>query len=401
MSYGRRLRGRVVVLTTVLVVLIFGWPTAPLATASAANVSVSIGSATIVANANAQVTMFFPVTLSQPSTTAVSVSYATQAGTAPSTWYRAASGTLTFPVNPLTGTTSVEKLAAIVVSPFSLPCITRAFSVHLSAPVGATLANQVGTGTIMSCATAGATRVNAGDMRLYGGAGGTNRAAYIPVTLSSAAPGPVVVHYVIAGVTAARPANFRAPILGTMTIAAGSVQTWAGITVVSGSVQNPPKSFVVKLTSATGAALGRSTGTVTIIPEPQALLFDDEFNGKALDLSKWQPNWLGATNATITKPVNSEELSCYDPHQVTEPGDGRLHLNAVRRSCHAANGVTYSMASGLVETRKHFTFTYGYLEARIWLPTGTSQTMNWPAFWAAGTGVWKGSRAAIASTSTR
>jgi len=116
--------------------------------------------------------------------------------------------------------------------------------------------------------------------------------------------------------------------------------------------------------------------------------FDDEFNQGGLDLSKWQPNWLGSNDHAITKPINGAELSCYDPAQVSVPGDGYLHLNAAHRPCRAENGVTYSYASGLVQSRPHYTFTRGYLEARVWLHGNGSTITNWPAVWTDGTGNW-------------
>ncbi len=116
-------------------------------------------------------------------------------------------------------------------------------------------------------------------------------------------------------------------------------------------------------------------------------LFRDEFNGTTLDVSHWQPNWLGASNASITKPINGAELSCYDPAQVREPGDGYLHLSAAHRTCRTDSGTTYAYASGLVETNGRFSFTNGVLEARVWLP-GTSAIQDWPAVWTDGTGSW-------------
>jgi beta-glucanase (GH16 family) len=119
----------------------------------------------------------------------------------------------------------------------------------------------------------------------------------------------------------------------------------------------------------------------------ERVLFEDQFDGPTLDLSKWQPNWLAGNNTTITKPVNSREASCYDPAQVTV-GDGRLRLSAAARSCRASNGTTYKYASGLVNTRQHFTFTYGRVEARVYIAPGTGAMQNWPAVWANGTGTW-------------
>ena len=57
-----------------------------------------------------------------------------------------------------------------------------------------------------------------------------------------------------------------------------------------------------------------------------------------------------------------------------------LTVTAVQRSC---NG--YSYASGLLESNGHFNFTYGYMEARMYLPSdGAGGIADWPAFWADG-----------------
>jgi beta-glucanase (GH16 family) len=123
-------------------------------------------------------------------------------------------------------------------------------------------------------------------------------------------------------------------------------------------------------------------------PGPWALKFADEFEGSSLDLSKWRPNWLAGSDTAITKPVNSAELSCYDPAQVSQ-GGGMLTLTAVQRSCTANNGVTYAYASGLVESNSDYQFTFGYAEARMRVPVNAGGTpVDWPAFWANGTGTW-------------
>jgi beta-glucanase (GH16 family) len=122
-----------------------------------------------------------------------------------------------------------------------------------------------------------------------------------------------------------------------------------------------------------------------------SLKFRDEFNGSSLDFSKWDPNWLAGNTTSITKPVNGNEQACYDPKQVSvvpySGTDGVLKLSAVNRSCTASNGSTYNYASGIVTSNRHYTFTYGYMEARVFL-AGSSNTANWPAFWSDGTGTW-------------
>lgn len=141
--------------------------------------------------------------------------------------------------------------------------------------------------------------------------------------------------------------------------------------------------------AATLSALSAEAAT----PKPRGvggswrMVFWDGFSGSRLKTAHWQPNWLGSSDATVTKPINTDERSCYDPRNVRVAG-GTLRLTAVKRSCRASNGRTYPYASGLVQSSKDFRFSYGYAEARVFLPpsTGTGAPRgscgpNWPAFW--------------------
>jgi beta-glucanase (GH16 family) len=118
------------------------------------------------------------------------------------------------------------------------------------------------------------------------------------------------------------------------------------------------------------------------------LTFDDEFSGSSLATRLWTPNWFGDGDAATTGNVNpSTSVNCYDPAQVVV-ARGELDLNAARRTCTSDAGHTYAYASGLVSTRGKYQFVYGAMEARIWMPGRGSDPVNWPAFWADGTGVW-------------
>lgn len=108
------------------------------------------------------------------------------------------------------------------------------------------------------------------------------------------------------------------------------------------------------------------------------LIFHDEFSGRSLDLAHWSAGWLARG---ITVPVQPEDLQCYDPAQVGL-GGSELDLTLVHNP-EACGGRTRPYASGLVNTWRKFSFRYGFLEARIWLP-GTRWIANWPAFWATG-----------------
>ena len=112
------------------------------------------------------------------------------------------------------------------------------------------------------------------------------------------------------------------------------------------------------------------------------LKFDDEFSGASLDTADWSTGWYGSG---ITPPVNSAENNCYDPAQVAE-GGGALSLTLIRKS--ESCGISDPLyATGLVSTRGKFSFTYGFIQARVWLPAAPGNpdyVANWPGVWADG-----------------
>ena len=112
-----------------------------------------------------------------------------------------------------------------------------------------------------------------------------------------------------------------------------------------------------------------------------ALKFDDEFNGTRLNTAKWSTGWYGSG---ITPPANSTESDCYDPAQVSG-GGGALSLTLIRKSENCGEQEDY--AGGLVSTMGKFSFTYGLLEARVWLPGvpgNPGDVANWPGVWTDG-----------------
>jgi beta-glucanase (GH16 family) len=111
-----------------------------------------------------------------------------------------------------------------------------------------------------------------------------------------------------------------------------------------------------------------------------ALKFDSEFNGTSLN-AQWSAGWYGSG---ITPPANSQEDDCYDPAEVSE-GGGVLNLSLIQKSENCGGQKDY--AGGLVSTRGNFSFTYGFIQARVWLPGlpgNPGQVANWPGVWADG-----------------
>jgi hypothetical protein len=116
-------------------------------------------------------------------------------------------------------------------------------------------------------------------------------------------------------------------------------------------------------------------------------VFDDEFDGGSLNGAVWNTGWLGSG---LTGPMNTEEEECYGPGQDVVSG-GELDINMVaapQTGCptNGGNGPTVNepFLSGMVNTRNKFSYTYGYLETRVWLPAGAHGGVDWPGVWEVG-----------------
>ena len=113
-------------------------------------------------------------------------------------------------------------------------------------------------------------------------------------------------------------------------------------------------------------------------------IFSDEFDGSKVDQSKWERGWF--SNTGYSRSVNSFEDGCYHPSQLSVSG-GSLRITAESHShpdCKKKDGSLASYVSGLVNSRLNFTFSYGYTEARVWLPSDSGGLQNWPAVWHTG-----------------
>jgi parallel beta-helix repeat protein len=112
------------------------------------------------------------------------------------------------------------------------------------------------------------------------------------------------------------------------------------------------------------------------------LAFDDEFDGALLNPTVWHTCfWWSTVTCTIG---SNNELELYRPGNVYL-ADGNLRMRAQKQDRVGWDGQLYHYTSGLAMTggRKYekppgFTFTYGYAEARMKLPSGKGL---WPAFW--------------------
>lgn len=119
------------------------------------------------------------------------------------------------------------------------------------------------------------------------------------------------------------------------------------------------------------------------------LALNAQFNQPSLNQRLWTPGWFGTG---ITGPVNSSEDACYDSAQVTEPGDGFLHLPLLPHA-NTCGGSTRPYTGSLVSSNPSdgvaghvgFQYTYGFLEVRAYVPAASPGVIaNWPAIWSDG-----------------
>lgn len=105
------------------------------------------------------------------------------------------------------------------------------------------------------------------------------------------------------------------------------------------------------------------------------LVWSDEFNGSSIDTSKW-----GYEIGTGSWGWGNNEQQYYTNRgENAYVSGGSLHIRAKRESY---GGMNYTSAR--LNTKGKFSFTYGYVEARLALPS--SQGI-WPAFWMLGANI--------------
>jgi beta-glucanase (GH16 family) len=147
------------------------------------------------------------------------------------------------------------------------------------------------------------------------------------------------------------------------------------------------------LFAAAGAGLLACSAPRTVPAERaavagQTVVFLDDFDGPALDRSKWSVEVWGTT-------VNDEQQAYVDDTatisivrgaEADGASNGALAITArYRPGFTVPEGRTFDFVSGRMITRGKVEVTYGTLAARMKLPAGTGL---WPAFWALGTGDW-------------
>ena len=233
-------------------------------TTAAALPTLSINDVTVTEAANAMAE--FTVTLSAVSGQVVTVAYATSNGTAMAgSDYTSTSSTLTIPAGQMTRTITVPITDDAVDEP------DEAFTVRLSAPSNATVADDEGTGTITDNDDPPTLRIN--DVTVAEASGAT---AVFTVTLSAVSGQTVTVAYATSNGTAVAGSDYTS-ISSTLTMSAGQMTGTVSVPILDDAVDEPDETFMVRLSAPSNATVenDEGTGTITDNDDPPTLRIND------------------------------------------------------------------------------------------------------------------------------
>ena len=219
----------------------------------------------------------FTVSLSSASTSAVTVGYTTSNGTATAgSDYIATSGTLTF----APGETS--RTVAIIVNSDATAEAKETFTVTLSNPLGATLTDASGAGSITDPATIPTPpvtpvtpvtpvvlpKVSIADLAVKEG-NGTHAHFMFTATLDKASATAVSVGYATANGTATAGVDYTAA-TGTISFAPGVTTQQVHVDILGDTTVEPDETLSVTLSNPSGVSIARATAIGSILNDDLA-----------------------------------------------------------------------------------------------------------------------------------
>ncbi|MGQ0620973.1 MAG: Calx-beta domain-containing protein [Panacagrimonas sp.] len=222
--------------------------------------ALSVGNASVTEGNAGSVSATFTVTLSQAASDPVTVDFATSDGTATSgsSDYVGRSGSLSFAA----GETS--KTFTVTVNGDTLVEQNETFTVTLSNPGGATIADGNGTGTIQNDDSGSSLpAITIGDVSVTEGRSGRNTPARFTVRLSRSSTQTVTVRFATANGSARAPGDYTSK-TGTVSFSPGSTSRTVEITVKGDSSKESNENFFVNLNNPTRATLSDAQGVGTI-----------------------------------------------------------------------------------------------------------------------------------------
>jgi uncharacterized repeat protein (TIGR01451 family) len=198
----------------------------------------------------------FTVSLSNPSHQNISVNWITTPGTAMTPEdFIAGAGTLVIPAGSTSGQITVDVVGDLVAE------LSETFTVDLSVPVNATIADPQGLGTIIN--NDSEPRISTTDVTLPEGNAVTTPFTFV-VTLSHPSAFPVTVNWVTVDDTAVSPSDY-VDAEGTLIFAPGDVSETITVSVIGDLAFEDNEVFFISFTGEIGATLLDRQGFGTIV----------------------------------------------------------------------------------------------------------------------------------------
>ena len=217
--------------------------------------TISINDATVTEGNAGTTTAGFTVSLSNASSQTITVNYATSAGTATAGGdYVTTSGTLTF--NP----DQTSQPVSVTVNGDLLNEVNETFNVNLSTPSNATIADNLGLGTINNDDPLPSLSIN--DVTVVEGNAGTSTASFT-VSLSAASGQAVGVNFSTANGTATGGSDYVTT-SGTVNFTAGQTTQPVSVTINGDTTNETNETFLVNLATPTNATISDNQGQGTI-----------------------------------------------------------------------------------------------------------------------------------------
>jgi Calx-beta domain len=270
----------------------------------------------VVAEAGGSAT--FTVTLSSSSTSPVTVSYATANGPAEAGRdYTASTGVASFAARQ-TSTTITVPIAGDRLDEFD-----ETFTVGLSSPSGATIADGTGVATIVD--DDAPPTVSVADATV---SENTTARAVTAIALSAPSGKTVSFQYDTVGGSAVAGFDFEGT-SRTVTFPAGQVSLGAEVALYDETTDEPDESFSVNVANLTNATVADGSGTVTITDDDQVPLFG-----------------IGEVRRLEGNPGPAEPNLFTFTATLTNPSFGDLRFNCRTRNGSAAAGDDYAGMTG-------------------------------------------------------
>jgi hypothetical protein len=301
--------------------------------AGAGGLTLSIDDAQVAEGDVSKAELRFTITLSEPSSEIVKVAYATEDDTAKAGGlpvpggfdYDEASATLRFDPGETKQTVTVTVNGDRISEP------DETLKVVLSKPVGATIADDTGVGTIENDDAPPPVISISKTAELDEGNSG-NANASLTVSLSKASALPITVEYKSADGTATAGQDYEA-VSGTLTFPPGQTTKQVAVPVVGDTSQEPDETLTISLSKPTNATLGNAVATLTIV--------NDDAGSATLSISDAEVSEGSAGKKTLSFTI---DLSAASADTVTVDY-ATIDGTATAGGLAAAGGVDYVPAS--------------------------------------------------------